>query len=260
MTTNKIGNFVIIGIKGMTVRNKADMSVVAVIDKLTEISLSDSLSIDYLRGGLNNPKILSIYGDRETTFTASNATLSTELLAIMTGSETQQLTSQRLAQPVYKDEIKSNKVTLPKTPSVGARLDVLKLDQYGKRTITMEKVASAPQTGQYSISGGVLTFNASESGYVEVFYYADSNIESIQVTDIKPKNFFFEGHIYLQEIESGQTYDAVLEIPNGAIKSEYTLEGNNSATPPTAIPITIDLLVDNLKGYPFKIDINKQSV
>lgn len=53
---NALGNFAIIGIKSLLAKSKIDGSVQAELTKLVNVNFQDSMSVNYLRGGLGNEK------------------------------------------------------------------------------------------------------------------------------------------------------------------------------------------------------------
>lgn len=60
--TNTLHDFVIKGIKDLRFYN-SDGDMIAEINKLTNINISDETSTAELRGGLGNPVLLKIYGE-----------------------------------------------------------------------------------------------------------------------------------------------------------------------------------------------------
>lgn len=252
----QLGNFAIIGIKNLLVKDKETKALKADIDKLVDIQINDELAVSYMRGGYTNPKILTLFGDRESQMVANNATLSPELLEVMANTISEMETSAQ-SQPPETHEIKTNKVTLSKTPATGSKLEVYKVDEFGKLIKPAMTVATSTPSasGEYKVSGKDITFHTTETGFVRVYYYAEEAVQSFKFKNIKPKSYFMEGNVVVQEIESGNVFSGVIEIPNATIQPKYSLGGKNESTEPEAIALNVDMLMDSLRGYPYKLDV-----
>ena len=251
MITNRLGSFALIGIKDLVVKDRTTKAVEAKFSHLVNINIADELSTDYLRGGYSNPKLLTIYGDRNTTLTATSATMSTELLKILTNSET--VVKTKSEQMVEEPELKGGKFSITKEVTSGVAPTIFALDQFGKEikpALTVGTPLSNP--GDYSISGKDITCHSSVTR-VRVYYESMVEVETIEVTDVTPKNFEFAGLAVAKEIESGKLYRVWIEIPNGSITPSYNIGAKNEASAPDSVELTIDCLQDTSKGYPIAI-------
>lgn len=254
---NKIQNFAFVGIKNLLVYSRETGALVADIDKLVNISLTDNLQVDYLRAGYGNPKIMSIFGDRECQLAASVGTMSMELIEVMTGASS--LVKTKQMDEVQVSDIISNKVTLAETPSTGVTITVYKLDQYGKSIKpALDKVASAPSDNQFSVAGKDITFKTGTSGKVKVVYKYDKEIETVEALDIKPKAYKMTGMCVVREIESGKLYKGQIEIPNGSIVPNTSIGAKNDAGVPDAVELQIDMMVDSLLKYPYALNFSEE--
>lgn len=250
---NKIQNFAFVGIKDLLVYSRETGALIADIDKLVNISLTDNLQVDYLRAGYGNQKIMSIFGDRECQLSASVGTMSMELIEIMTGSPS--LVKTKSMDEVEVLDIISNKVTLKEIPSSSAVITVYKLDQYGKSIKpALEKVSSAPIDNQFAVSSKDVTFKTGTSGKVKVVYKYDKEIETVEAKDIKPRSYKMTGMCVVREIESGKLYKGQIEIPNGSIVPNTSIGAKNDAGVPDAIDLQIDMMVDALLQYPYALN------
>lgn len=249
--TNRLGSFAIIGIKDLVVKDKGTKAVQAKFSHLVNINISDELSTDYLRGGFSNPKLLTIYGDRDTTLTATSATMSTDLLKILTNSSTEIKTKSE--QMVEDLVLSTGKFTIKETPTSGVAPTIFKLDEYGKEVKPALTVGTPTSNeGDYSISGKDITCHSSVKK-IRVYYETSVEVETIEVKDVTPKNYEFAGLAVAKEIESGKLYRVWIEIPNGSIAPSYNIGAKNEASAPDSIELKIDCLMDTGKGYPISL-------
>ena len=249
--TNRLGSFALIGIKDLVVKDRTSKAVEAKFSHLVNINIADELSTDYLRGGYTNPKLLTIYGDRDTTLTATSATMSTDLLRILTNSDAEVKTKSE--QMVEDLELKGGTFTISEEITSGVAPTIFALDQFGKEIKPALKVGT-PTTnqGDYSIAGKVITCHSSVTK-IRAYYETMVEVETIEIADVTPKNFEFAGLAVAKEIESGKLYKVWIEIPNGSITPSYNIGAKNEASAPDAVDLTIDCLLDTSKGYPIAI-------
>lgn len=249
--TNRLGSFALIGIKDLVVKDRATKAVQAKLSHLVNINLADELSTDYLRGGYTNPKLLTVYGDRNTTLTATSATMSTELLKILTGSEA--VVKTKSEQMIEEPELKAGKFTISKAVSTGVAPTIFALDEFGKE-IKPALVVGTPGTNktEYSISALEITCHT-DVKRIRVYYETLLEVETIEIKDVTPKSFEFAGLAVAKEIESGKLYRVWIEIPNGAITPSYNIGAKNEASAPDSVELTIDCLQDTSKGYPIAV-------
>lgn len=249
----KSGNIVITGIKNLVVKSKqAPYNVIGDLDKLVDINLSDEQASSELRGGYGNPVILKIYGDRTTKLTSSIATFSTELLRIMTGQET---VVRELAMPVIEKNlvISGNAVTIDKVPSAGKAMSVFVADDYGRNATLLTKSSTASTPTQYAITGQQITVNAAVTGKLNVYYYADEEVESIEAKGGVHPIYEMEGICVCTDVDTGKIYKGVIHIPSAQIASSYSISGRNSSDTPDNQSIEIDCLADKAMGYPYAL-------
>lgn len=251
MITNRLGSFALIGIKDLVVKDRTTKAVEAKFSHLVNINIADELSTDYLRGGYTNPKLLTIYGDRDTTLTATSATMSTDLLKILTNSNTQVKTKSE--QMVEDLELSGGGFTISADVTSGVAPTIFALDQFGKEIKPALKVGTpGSNEGDYSISGKKITCHSSVTK-IRAYYETMVEVETIEIADVTPKNFEFAGLAVAKEIESGKLYRVWIEIPNGSITPSYNIGAKNEASAPDSVELTIDCLKDTSKGYPIAI-------
>lgn len=255
--TSKLGSFALIGIKDLVVKDRTSKTVEAKLSHLVNINISDELSTDYLRGGYTNPKLLTIYGDRDITLTATSATMSTDLLKILTNSKTE--TKRKSEQMVEDLTLSSGTFNISAEITSGIAPTIFALDQFGKEMKPALKVGNpVSNTTDYSILDKKITCHSSVTK-VRVYYETMVTVETIEIADVTPKNFEFAGLAVAKEIESGKFYKVWIEIPNGSISPSYSLSAKNEASAPDSVELTIDCLQDTSKGYPIAISFLEET-
>lgn len=255
MITNRLGNFAFVGIKNLLVYDRVTGALVADIDKLVNITITDNQQVDYLRAGYGNPKIMTVFGDRETQMTGTVGTMSTELLQIMTGQGT--IVKTKSIDDILVANVVTNKISLPQTPTTN--IHVFKLDSYGKPIKpALEKVASAPSDNQFSVTGKDVTFKTGTNGKYKVVYSYEVEVETVESKDIKPKSYKMVGVAVARDIESGQLFVGQIEIPNGSIVPNTSISAKNDAGTPDAIDIQVDCMMDSLLGYPLALSFKEE--
>lgn len=252
---NKIGDFALLGIHRLLIYTMTK-DLVGEAENLLDLKISDSQAKSDLRGGFGAPKILTVYGDRETTLTATTATLSPEILEIITNQKISVKT-----EPIHDKEvltIAASKVTLSQTPKTGEKLEVYRLEN-GKRVAKLTPAESGMVgVNEYKISGQDITFNAATTGDVAVFYVYEQEREVFEAKGGTPQTYFMVGKCVAKDIKTGYAYLADIEIPKATISPSYELGTKNSAEAPDTIPIELDMLVGD-KGYPYKLSFVQEA-
>ena len=242
----QIGNIAIKGVKNLVFRDRSTKAVVGDIKFLVDVSLSDELASDFLRGGYNNPKLLTIYGDRETTFTGSSATISPELLKIMTSTE---IINKEVEEDFVEELVHaSNVLTLSQTP-IKAYLEVYPIDEHGK------KGNKLTDTTDYTLATNKITIKAPTTSKYVVYYRANVTVSSMETKDVTPKTYDASALVVFTEIESKELKQGWIRIPCASVQPKYSIAGKNEASAPDPIEITIDCLMDSVYGFPYAIDI-----
>lgn len=199
--------------------------------------------------------LLAIYGDRDAKFTAETATLSPEILAIMTNNALTVKTKQ--IQQNETLEISGGKFTMSKDMVSGTNLTVKAFGAYGKlKTLTVGTPSTSAD--QYSITGKVITCHTSVTK-IKVYYMAEEEVETIELSDITPKTFEFVADCLCKEIESQNLYRCTMHIPSGSITPEYSIGGKNSSDVPDNTTLTIDCVMNDEYGYPIAINFKQEA-
>ena len=240
-----LGNLTIAGIKNLVFRSKRTKEVVGDIKYLININLSDELSKDFLRGGIDNPKLLTIFGDREATFTGETATISQDLIRILTSTESVvKEVEQDFVENYYVDG-GANKITLQRVPNQDY-LEVYSLTANGER-VKRESV---------TVNDKVITLSETPdltSPYA-VYYRANVEVLSNEVKDIAPNVYDLSALIVFKELETKKVRAGWLRIPSASVQPKYVLTGKNEASASEPVELTIDCLNDTQLGFSYSID------
>lgn len=250
--TNKINEFVILGIKDLLVFTRDSGELVGDIKYLVDISISDEIQQSDLRGGFGNPKLLTIYGDRTTSMSANSASMSVDLLRIMTG---QGIVAKSKLVDVEPEvvTITNTSATLKEAPATSSPLTVYLTDGFGRNIQKLTKVSASPTTGQYSINGTTITVASGLTGKLRVYYQVSKEVEIIEAKGGTPPTFRMTAKAVAKDLETGLMYACDIEIPKATVSSSYSIGGKNSSETPDNVPVTVDMLHDSEKGYPYAI-------
>lgn len=250
--TNKINEFVILGIKDLLVFSRDSGDLIGDIKYLVDISISDEIQQSDLRGGYGNPKLLTIYGDRTTSMSANSASMSVELLRIMTGQGIVAKTKLVDVEPELV-EVSGSSATLKEAPALSGGISVYETDGFGRNTKKLSKVSSSPSTGQFSVSGTTVTVHSGTTGKIRVYYQVSKEVEVIEAKGGTPPTFRMTAKAVAKDLETGLLYACDIEIPKATVSSSYSISGKNSSETPDNVPVTVDMLHDAEKGYPYAI-------
>lgn len=243
-----LSSFAFLGVKDFVISDKMTGEVACNLKHLVSLNLEDTMSEDFLRGGYGNSKLLTVYGDRSTVLTGSTATQTTALMKIMSNSTTETKTKE--LQQVEEPTLSGGKFSLKLMPVSGAAITVCALDSFGKE---LKLTAGSPTNPkEYSIVGKDITANSSVKA-IRVYYIAQQEAECIEVKDITPKTWSGTGLLIAKEVETGKLFKALLECPNMSITPNFSMSAANDGQVPAAVELTINLMMDNGKGYPYSI-------
>jgi hypothetical protein len=166
-----------------TAYSTKDGTVLFQLKNLKTSGLENSAKTVYARGGRGNAKIVGFSSDREAKVKLQDAVFTNAVLAIMTGNDL--VTG---AANVYKSEIlivDANAVTLTKTPVGGTLIGLYKLNDDGSfNGDTLEKVATSPTAGQYTLSAKAIAFSTGEfenGDRVQAFYLMTTDASGVTI-------------------------------------------------------------------------------
>lgn len=114
----------------------------------------------------------------------------------------------------------------------------------------LEEVASAPATGQFSVTASEITFSADAiegSAYAVYYLVLDSAVKTMTISADKfPKAFRVVADALIREKETGRDEFVQIEYPNARPQSNFTI--TMSATEPTNLSVTFDLFPNKKKA------------
>ena len=247
-----LASFAFIGIKDFVIRDRITKAVECSLKHMVNISLSDETAQEFLRGGYGNPKLLTLFGDRNCKLEGQTATMTTDLLRVMSNNKI--LTKTKPEQQVEILTLSEGGFTLKSTPSSGVSPTIFKIDDATGKEIKPALKVGEPTSNEtdYSISGTKITCHNSVKKII-VYYDADIEVETIEATDNTPKNYEGSGLLVAKEIETGTLYKAWIECPNMTVQPSFNMQSKNETGAPDPVSLNIDLLVDASKGYPYSL-------
>jgi len=246
--TNPLKDFVITGIKDLRFWD-SNGDMIAEISKLTDISLNDETAQSELRGGLGNPVLLKIYGDRTCTLDATNSTLSFDVLKILTGSS---VTIKTVNVPRTEKGlvIGSNTATLGKTPAVGANITIYKSNAFGENVTKMTKVTTPATATEYSVAGTTVTFFAGTTGTINAFYYEAVESEVLEAISGARPIMKANAKVLIQSISNSKLYMGDIMINACQISPSISFGAKNSSDSPDPSNFSLELLsLNNIAPY-----------
>lgn len=253
----RIDSYAFLGIKNFIIRDKITHAVECTLPHMVNITIDDTTATDFLRGGYGNPKLLTLYGDRDCKLTGQTATQTMELLKVMSNA-TSEVKTKHL--PIEETlVVDSGKFTLSQTPSTGIAPTIYKVDATTGKILKPALTVGEPSTneGEYSISTNEVTCHSSVTKIKAIYDY-DVEVETIEMASSTPKNYEAYGLMVAKEISTGNLYKAWIECPNISITLSNKIAAKNDTGAPDAIDIDIDLLIGS-DGYPYALDFQKEA-
>lgn len=223
-------------------------------DPLLYIDYAESTEIDNaatridLTGGQGNYRLLSFDHTKLATMKLKVPLVDTTLLSMLMGDSVA-----TGAQNVIKREIltvSSGTATLSSTPVAGTTTSVFYLQGSRDNGTPLTVAASTPTTGQYSISGAVLTLNSSDNGKEIVVWYTYATPSTTTSFNMKANKFVtamtVTGYGLARDQVSGVDKAAVFQIYNARFKPNFNL--TMSSTAATSLDMEMDMYTKNING------------
>lgn len=243
----KLESFAFIGIKNLVIKDRETHTTKCLLPHLVNLSLNDETARDYLRGGLGNPKLLTVFGDRDTTLTGTTATMTADLMSVMTSNDVE--TATKPVQVVETLEGTSGAFTLTQEPSAtNPAITVWSVDDVGKSELLTK--GDAVEEGKYTVTAQAIATEATVTR-IKVAYMVDKEVQGIAGRDFVAKTYEANGILLVQEIESDKIFTVDLELPRITVAPSYSLSAKNESGAPDTVELTIDLLKDDNKGYSY---------
>lgn len=205
------------------------------VDYATQTNISTSAERLDIRGGLGNFKIISIDHTKDCTFTATLPIVDIKALAVKLGKDiTKGATTTPMKEILVADA--SSTITLSQTPITGT-LKIYKL--VGERDLGVEQIAgdSSPNENQYSITGNVVTLNATTAPEGTKFiifydYISGVNAENVKITaEDFPQFIKLTGRGLVNDDVDGTLVPVTFTIHKAKVQPNFELTmSSNSAT------------------------------
>ena len=228
-------------------------------DTLTTSTLEGAATTVYAQGGRGNARLLAWEGEKTLTFTMTNALLSPEGVAILTGADliradgTNQTVKAHhtITFQIDGTNFTAGKLTLPLSENEPKPINNADMPAYimilDKHNSEMSGIAVEGTVG----ADGTITVDPATllepEDVVMVDYYAEHKADALQI-DITPDQFagyyYIEGSTLFRRQSDGRDLPAELIIPRGKIQSNFTFTFAS-----TGDPSTFDFTVDAFPGY-----------
>ncbi|MCM3274166.1 hypothetical protein [Paenibacillus elgii] len=220
----------------------------AQLTNLKTSGLENSATTVYAKGGRGNAKIVGFSGERGGKVTLQDAVFTNEVIAMMTGNDIK-----KGSVAVYQKEalqVQADKVTLAHTPAVADTLiSVYKAEDDGTHGTEFVKAkAATPTTGEYSVSGKVVTFKTGElkEGDTVIVYYQAKTDATAKTITVSADKFSGSYKVILdclvRDTFTKQDYAAQIVIHNAKMEDNWKIEMK-----PDGDPSVFDIPLEILK-------------
>lgn len=234
------------------------------LTNLKTSGIENTATVVYSMGGQGNNKIVGFSGDRGGRVALQDAVFTNEVIAMMTGNDIKKGQT-----PIkYRDVLKvmDDKATLkytPATPVGGSAIlnSVYSLnpDQTHEEEIVLASTSTAG-TGEYTITGKELTFNAGEfeDGIEIVAYYTTQSGASAKTITVSSDKFAGTYEVVLdclvRNVIDKQDYAAQIHIFDAKMEDNWNLDMAAEGDPSVFdIPMEILKPVDRKELYTMTI-------
>ena len=233
---------------------------VVYFDTLTTSNLESSATTTYAQGGRGNARLMAWEGEKTMTFTMTNALISPEGIAILSGADLIRANGKdestfvkahhTVTFEVTAENYTTGKLTIPagepipvNDPDLPAYVMILDNNS--------EMSGIAAKAKEVSSENGSITLEPADllkvGDIVTVDYYSVHKADAIQI-DITPDQFagyyYIEGSTLFRRQSDGYDLPAEIIIPRGKIQSNFTFTFAS-----TGDPSTFDFTVDAFPGY-----------
>lgn len=225
-------------------------------DTLTTTSLEGAATTSYAQGGRGNSRLMSWDGDKTLTFNMTDALISPEGLAILSGAGLVEAGQDGKVIYQHMNEIAEVENGIVKLSAEAFVDDAIEEDKNRDYAIYMmglndaREIISEPcyiKVGDVTEDGITVPEKLAGVNYVMVDYYVAHNSGAVEMT-ITPEsfggNFYIEGDTLFRRETDGMDVPAQFVIPNGKVQSNFTFTMAG-----TGDPSTFDFVVDAFPGY-----------
>ena len=225
-------------------------------DSLKTSTMEGAATTVYAQGGRGNSRLIAWEGERTVTFTMEDALISTVGLAILTGADVIEATSESKI-PVHTTETyrieEEGKVLVSKQPKTGKddMIYIMTLDAQGN--VNQEPIIASSATADQTSGKYLLTLKRESKEkallpvdtivLVDYYYDAPSGVTQIDITPDKfGGNFYLEASTLFRDT-NGVDMPAEFIIPNCKVQSNFTFTMASSGDPST-FTFTMDAFPD----------------
>ena len=227
-------------------------------DSLKTSTMEGAATTVYAQGGRGNSRLIAWEGERTVTFTMEDALISTVGLAILTGADVMDATTDA---PVIQHvteivEAKDGKFTLKETPYTGEEGDndhyiyLMLLDDNGNPKTepyickaTGQELAVAEKAADGTTAYTAADFPTKGVALVDYYVARTSGAQQIEITPDKfGGNFYLEASTLFRDT-NGVDMPAEFIIPNCKVQSNFTFTMASSGDPST-FTFTMDAFPD----------------
>lgn len=180
--------------------------------------------------------------NRTCQLTATNSTLSMDVLKILTGNSVS-IKSVNVPRVQKGLAITSNTVTLSKTPTTGANMTVYKSNVNNENITKLTKVTGTPASAaEFAVSGTTVSFFVGETGVVNAYYY--ETVESEVLESIAGARPIFKANAkcLLQGISNKKLYMGDIMINACQVSPSISFGGKNSSDTPDPASLSLEIL------------------
>jgi hypothetical protein len=228
---------------------------VMVVDSAKMSSLENAVTTVYAQGGKGNPRLLAWDGDRTATFKFEESIITTDGLAIISGSGIASGTTQMLRQQIVFTASGTTFGATPTLPSsatiaylaggasggatvAGATFNLITLDATGDITGVTTFTPTNGTTTTFTVPAVV-----SGTKYIVDFYVVVPG-KQLQVEAGRFAGYYYvEANTLFRDL-NGSDHPAQITIPKAKVKSNFTLTMS-----PTGDPTTFAFEIDALPDY-----------
>lgn len=240
-------------------------------DTLTTSVMEGSATSVYAQGGRGNSRLIAWEGEKQVTYTMTDALIKPESIAVLTGADLIQAngiditvvshhTATVQASAASKIELKTaNGDYMPamdESSKITQDMYIMILDGNSEMSGIPVKISKEEVT----ISDGVCTITPTESSLIEagdvimVDYYAEHRADALQI-DITPEKFagyfYIEASTLFRRQSDGADLPAEFIIPNAKVQTAFSFTLASTGDPST-FNFTIDAFPGYIVGNPTK--------
>lgn len=244
-----IGNFGVIGVR--SAKFVQDGKLVEELRHLKVATVENTGDTNYMTGGENNPRLLTISSNQASSITLEHSGSSPRIMAMQTGQGEAIVGTKAVT--IEEDlKISTGKVTLT-NEVIGEKLIGVMIG--GE---ILKEATATPTKGQYKFdkTTKAVTFESTQTGIAHVIYKANQETTSVVKT---AKNDTMDYDItldlILKDVNTKKVFLGQYHAPSGKLDLNNSTSGNNNGGEPDAVTMKFDLSEVQEVGYTWCLDI-----